>query len=91
MTHRKIQYHDHTCPVFQWFGNIVSPKWWSWLWLNEAFASYWDMALVEETIPTWRVVSVGSVAVVTVVVTVVSVVEVVVVLEVAEQGFCLVL
>ncbi|XP_068228790.1 aminopeptidase N-like isoform X1 [Palaemon carinicauda] len=39
----------------QWFGNIVTPKWWTDLWLNEGFASYVEYIGIDHVEPTWKV------------------------------------
>nr|MDO8081922.1 M1 family metallopeptidase [Candidatus Freyarchaeota archaeon] len=38
-----------------WFGDLVSPAEWKYLWLNESFASYFTYAITDNYYPEWSV------------------------------------
>ena len=37
----------------QWFGNLVTPSDWKYLWLNESFATYFGFGIVDHYFPSW--------------------------------------
>ena len=38
----------------QWFGDLVTMRWWDDLWLNESFATFMAYKAVDSTFPKWR-------------------------------------
>jgi aminopeptidase N len=39
----------------QWFGNLVTPEWWSYLWLNESFATFMAYKASNALFPEWKI------------------------------------
>lgn len=39
----------------QWFGNLVTMKWWDDLWLNESFANMMEYVAIDAIEPTWNI------------------------------------
>jgi len=40
--------------VHQWFGNLVTPSDWKYLWLNESFATYFGYHVIDHYQPDWQ-------------------------------------
>lgn len=39
----------------QWFGNLVTMEWWTYLWLNETMATYFGWMVIDNLFPEWEI------------------------------------
>lgn len=39
----------------QWFGNLVTPKWWTWAWLSEGFSTLFQNLATNWFFPEWNI------------------------------------
>jgi puromycin-sensitive aminopeptidase len=39
-----------------WFGDLVTMEWWTWLWLNESFATFMALICLDDLHPEWHAV-----------------------------------
>ncbi|CCE79899.1 Piso0_002991 [Millerozyma farinosa CBS 7064] len=52
---RKVAYVVAHEIAHQWFGNLVTMKWWDELWLNEGFATWVGFTAVDYLFPEWDI------------------------------------